>query len=170
MSVTSSCVKLFHSVVLWQFAQISILAFTNLFLLIYVSVSHTVETGQEQRPCYLLHKIQCVVGSNKCLLIQHMIQVSSYRLIFRNETMQILWTFASLTFSYQCHFLRILSYWWGEGTSVPFYIAKWFREGCSYGPSCKEGPNQLPSSTAHLALAKVCDSRPGQWPWWVLQR
>lgn len=81
-SVTSS-VKLFHSVVLWQFAQISILAFTNLFLLIYVSVSHTVETGQEQRPCHLLHKIQCVVGSNKCLLIQHMIQVSSYRLIFQ---------------------------------------------------------------------------------------
>ena len=62
--------KLFHSVVLWQFAQIFIVAFTDLFLLIYVSVSHTVETGQEQRPCHLLHKIQHVVGSNKRLLIQ----------------------------------------------------------------------------------------------------
>lgn len=81
-SVTSS-VKLFHSVVLWQFAQISIVAFTNFFVLMYVSVSHTIETGQEQRPCHLLHKIQRVVGSNKCLLIQYMIQVSSYRLIFQ---------------------------------------------------------------------------------------
>lgn len=160
-SVTSS-VKLFHSVVLWQFAQISIVAFTNFFVLMYVSVSHTIETGQEQRPCHLLHKIQRVVGSNKCLLIQYMIQVSSYRLIFQK------WDNANIMNIYfpniflPLPLLKNTQLFWG-GHLPLFCISKWFRENwimspCPHvpmSPAARQGRNQLRSSTAHLALAKV---------------